>query len=1301
MPIPPQDAADLKAQGWTDEEIANAVPVGKVQQGNSNQSNTQAAINTLKANAGGIVGGGAGGIAGGAILGALAGSEFPVVGNIIGGIAGGLAGAYGGQKAQQDLQSDATNQSQQLLAQQAAEQHPITSGATDIIASALAGGGKPSLKGISRLLSGSLESPEAKQALFQGLLNPAIQTGTSVAEGQGVPSLGTLASSTLGGAAFSKTWLPHVNEPSAEVSNSNNTDDPAQSEQPPKSAPLLTTDQTDSGLNNNQNFGAETEGGGDMLKKGQDITYPTISSDIIKKVIDKGATKPIAVQRIFPELKLSTQLAQYILDKANEASGATLNHGDEVNATMPDGTEVHGWVNSIDEAGNPTLWTDDGKKVILPEAQLSKQDQDNLQKQIVNTDLTKQEELNANTIASPVETVRSETPTTTPPVAEGKPSGVQTPPENSTSENKGLPTKEEIGNIPTREALQSGYDKYNNQARQSLASGDLQKGVNESTVAQWHREELQNRLGKDVTPETKVPFGRVGKFFQNAIDRAREVSGDVADAYHRFFNDRSEIDGAVYGKVKNVMEATGFSKNDGKRLMEAMRLEERNNTPIPMGFFKNQAQKAVWNKYKQVYKEQGLARIRDKQPVIDAITGKPRLLRPNESSHPIMINPKVVDTIRANTDKDTIAKLSADFLNDQKSRGIDPERAKQNLAEITAVIQGRPLTHQSKGNLNYFNANRRAQGIPLPESWSRKDFEQNLQAFSARNASDRAHFRNIESNHSVMRQLGESSDPWGQPLPTSDKPNVAGNASVKKLIESAHGEMGDIDMHNEKALSSLFTGLFISSPALSGVHIPIANTVASIGLAPNPVIAAKMVVAGIRGVGEGIIHARQNGILRINAKSAGDMVDSSLNTAERIQAFASVIRKISTLNDLVTKATVGYTQMSMESLIPSKITRANIGGDKTAQQWLRHLDPDYKIGKTYTPEEVSQLASRATTTIHGSGDARTMPAWMLGDSELSGFFSLAHWSVGQTDRFMKDIYTPAKNGDYAPLLMTTFGALAGGYLIKKLREDISGKKSQIPSLSEIASSEKGVQGNLPLVAYNMMAAIQYSGMGGMFSQIAKYPFDLIYKNKPQGATFPLDEIGTDAVTNINNIATAIGNDPNFNWVDGAQAFTSNLLVNNFRLGREAYYQAINHGMIDGVPAEKKELSDKLGQLRRFEMVSGLPYNEVDQGSNPYMNLEQKKFKLDQDLPSAIQMVPGLVTNIIKNYSGTPDVMMNKLKALKVNDYAVFPSLEDAPLSFSKYISFLNKEEGPTAATAALTDYMKHKAINEAKASVVP
>ena len=67
-------------------------------------------------------------------------------------------------------------------------------------------------------------------------------------------------------------------------------------------------------------------------------------------------------------------------------------------------------------------------------------------------------------------------------------------------------------------------------------------------------------------------------------------------------------------------------------------------------------------------------------------------------------------------------------------------------------------------------------------------------------------------------------------------------------------------------------------------------------------------------------------------------------------------------------------------------------------------------------------------------------------------------------------------------------------------------------------------------------------------------------------------------------------------------------------------------------------------------------------SNPYMNIEQKKFKITQDIPTAIKELPSLVSNIIETYKSKPDVMFSKLKALKENQYSTFPSLDCLPFT---------------------------------------
>jgi len=67
---------------------------------------------------------------------------------------------------------------------------------------------------------------------------------------------------------------------------------------------------------------------------------------------------------------------------------------------------------------------------------------------------------------------------------------------------------------------------------------------------------------------------------------------------------------------------------------------------------------------------------------------------------------------------------------------------------------------------------------------------------------------------------------------------------------------------------------------------------------------------------------------------------------------------------------------------------------------------------------ISRLASIASNYTHGTGDIRSLTALgclMIVSSLV--FFSLAHWSIAQTNNFMKDVYEPALRGEFEPLIV--------------------------------------------------------------------------------------------------------------------------------------------------------------------------------------------------------------------------------------------------------------------------------------------
>lgn len=810
--------------------------------------------------------------------------------------------------------------------------------------------------------------------------------------------------------------------------------------------------------------------------------------------------------------------------------------------------------------------------------------------------------------------------------------------------------------------------------------------------------ESRSQARKTSTMDDEYHMGGVGRFTRAVVDRVRDITHPgarpLADAAKQSLNEQDRL----VGKWKNsIIEAgRGLTEAD-KAQINKVKDAELSTKTLQRGLLTNDAQRKYYDTAKKIYSDNADYRIASKEPVMEG--NRPRLLKKDSSYWAGMANQKVEQTYRENSDPSAIAELDKKFDQwNQHSLGMTPLGSAKRISEWKRAIQG-SLKSADVSHQDYFNASRKAMGSPLPPEFREQDPVKNDARYFDRQAIDNSHYKFIESNHKAMAALGQTKDAWGAPITQYPEEAITAHPQVKALLDQfrgdPHGPMAD----TERSLSSTLSAAFISGPALE-THKLISNQVKAVSFADNPYQLARALGHAVTSIKEGYIHAKENGVIKLSANSTLDMFNGSLTSAQRLNGLGKAIRDISTLDGITTKLNAGLLQSYFEYLVPSKITRAN-AGDVTNQQFIRRLDPTYTVGKRYTSEEQQRLASVASTYVHGTGDIRSMPAWMMTDSETSGFFKLAHWSVAQTNNFMHDVYTPARNGDYGPLLTSVFGSVIGGYLIKSVREELQGKKGGIPSLTEIQSSSRGVEGNSGLLAYNAIAAMQYSGFGGLLSQVLKYPFDFVYKNSPQGATFPLDQIATDFAKTLGNVSSAIANDPNLNWVDLSKAVTGHILSTDMQLSRIALNQGINAGLITGLPAEKKLLSDKLGQLRRFDMTEGLPYSDIDQGTNPMMNIEQQKFKHDDNLGEAAQMIPGLINNIIQKYGDHPDVMLSKIKALKENQYATFPSLETSPLSFFKYINYLNKSVGPEAGQAALSDYMRHKVINSVKSGIVP
>ncbi len=663
--------------------------------------------------------------------------------------------------------------------------------------------------------------------------------------------------------------------------------------------------------------------------------------------------------------------------------------------------------------------------------------------------------------------------------------------------------------------------------------------------------------------------------------------------------------------------------------------------------------------------------------------------------------------------------LRRDYLQQQVNAGKSIKEAQKMLNERLASMtpSKASITDQTK-----YGPTRLPQGEKLPNSWLEKDIRKTIGAFIARTAKDLAWRTHIENNPRIARRFGydkatvlnKQTGKFEEQDLTKTQPNVQPTTSraVKDFADYIRGEHTSREQIANGA-ARFATSLFIGSPAL-GVHVGISTINKTMEFAHWHEIPA-IVAAAATDIKRGVERALYNGIARRDPAAVGYEMTNLHNVwAENLANAANFVTKVTGRQamDLYTK---GMAQNALEALIKMRTIEAR-QGNKQAIEMLQRIDPAYNFNHPDVlakaadkGSEVSRMASRVLQTIHGQYDARTMPAWMLKDGFIAPFFKLASWGIGQTNSFMKNVYTPAesyvksggKMGTIEPFLISTAGAIIGGGLIKALREDITGREGPIPTLNEVFNSSKGYEGNIPIAAYQAMAMASYAGYAGLFSQVGKSLMDLVYKNEPQGAAFPLDEVVSSGVKTLSNYYQAMMN--------GDGDFTKMTMQTFLDLGKEnvAMARMANNWLAKNgasIPSENYKIQTAIKErnLRAFKEVEGLPYKaqESDE-SNPYMEINQKLFKQERDPQAAAKELPNLIHSLIQRFGSNPEVLRSKLEGLKSNNYQTMPSPENEPLTSPRYLNFVRKTQGVGAEQALVNDYYRQSLLNKLKSSWVP
>lgn len=778
-------------------------------------------------------------------------------------------------------------------------------------------------------------------------------------------------------------------------------------------------------------------------------------------------------------------------------------------------------------------------------------------------------------------------------------------------------------------------------------------------------------------PEISYQANLIRPELDVARERAGEIGKPVADAAQEFHPYKNRMFGKYTEPVMAISRK--MSDTDKQKVSNTLTRED-----IDQANYRNQLtsdkQRALYDATRSMLKQQ----IDDQTKAGQMVSGLTpegkayqRLPRSNPSYFPSMMKASLLDTLvnRKAGWQDIVKKMQEHWTDN----GITPAEQTVRLAQLKSIGDSR-IPNDTR-----FKGNRLVEGIGLPMELRETNFDRLINRYNNKKVTDRAFYDLFESKPEVMNLLDRQN-------PDNVRNEFGG------IIDAIKGQAFSKDDAVTTGLNRFATTAMLGP--LTNVHV-----VASTGFNPFQYLKATELVSAYTSALSNLSKARsdslKNGIARHDVTSIKDITDGSTSMAQKLQAASSLVGKLGgrEWTDVASKT---FSQAISSEIVPRRLADAR-RGDKYSVNLMKQLDSAWTPDKQYSPEEMSQLASNMAEVIHGAHDFRNLPSWMNKDSALKPFFALMSWTTSQSNAWNKHVWQPAKSGNIEPLLMSALGAGIGGYVIKEIREAMANKKDAIPMLSEIQASSRGVEGNMPLLAYKFAQMATYTGFGGLAAVAAKDLMDLAYKNKPQGSTFPLDEAIANISTTVAHATSAwIQTGDTASFFDIFPRMMGDLIKDNTQTGRIALNWAAPAGLLGEEKQQLFEESKQLTNLRKFKMTEGLPYAE--QGgieTNPYLNIPAKQFKRTQNLQEAAGEIPRLMEIAKQRSGGDYETYKQQLEGFKSNSYQTMPSPENQPMQFSRYYNYLVATKGKQQADEIMRSYMQHNIVNKVKSSLIP
>ena len=667
--------------------------------------------------------------------------------------------------------------------------------------------------------------------------------------------------------------------------------------------------------------------------------------------------------------------------------------------------------------------------------------------------------------------------------------------------------------------------------------------------------------------------------------------------------------------------------------------------------------------------------LRESFPDLGDIEGLARGTKGNPNYLPHVMSRVAAKELADNPTGAKAAQLFDDFVEYRTTkRGQSVEEATQDWDTLRSMF-----TLQEGGDIaSKFGAIDKAAGLGLPKSMREQNLLDRMSRFNRRFARRVAYHEAIQRNPEVSKAFFDR------------QTGVASTETGKNVLEDIFG----IREHTEathQALSGVVRAAMLGP--LTGAKDVVSGQVLGLQhMDLGQVLPAKL--DSLKNLADNYERAWTSGILRENIgglETGEGGLKQIHNVLGRSRDIINTVQGRNLLENVSRVLNFGEGRyLALDALMNWRKGKLS----KQQEKFLENFMPDYEQHKAGEVDSavLDEAAAKYVESVQGTYDYRGLPAIAM-KGTLSPYLSLARWNVEKFNNFTKHVVDPAMNGDFKPLLMSTIGMFVGGAAVNELVEQVTGRKQRTATWNEVANSPEQME----LLSYKLAALASLSGYAGVLGDATKTYFDWRNKNRVQTWNNPLVDAMSTAWEDLGFLHEALQDG---NMID---------ITDALHMVAQDYIQAYRV-MLPHFSEEKQqelEMSNKRRDLKVFKSGFGYPVSPAStERPNPLVGQGARDFKRTEDVAEAARMLPDLWQEAIedsKDANGNiqPEVLKNKLSALKRNSYQTVPSPTETPMQTGQYLNWLSATQGKQTAEQRMVDYVRRNAINKAKSSLVP